>query len=166
MHFTDPFLSLVVIKNKLDAFSEVDLHKVAHGKWSVLQHLYHCWMVERGVLAYIKLKTQNPDALVDVSFLTRIKFVFFFTTLRLGALKVNAPEVVQKFPKQMSAADLINKWQQTREEANAFFLDFSKIDADKGIFRHVFIGRMNKKMTQTFIKLHLRHHLRLCNLKS
>ena len=66
----------------------------------------------------------------------------------------------------MSAADLINKWQQTREEANAFFLDFSKIDADKGIFRHVFIGRMNKKMTQTFIELHLRHHLRLCNLKS
>lgn len=164
MYFTEPFPPLISIKHKLDAFSEFELHKVAHGKWSVLQHLYHCWMVEQGVLAYIKLKTQNPDALAGVLLLTRIKFAFFFTALRLGVLKVNAPDVVQKFPKQMSADDLINKWQRTRKEADTFFLNFSKINASKGIFRHVFIGRMNKKMTQKFIELHLRHHLRLCNL--
>ena len=164
MRFSESFSSLHSIAEKLASLSHAELHQAQQGKWSVLQHLYHCWMVERGVLAYIKLKTQDPSALVRVSVVTRLKFTIFFTTLRLGVLKVNAPNVVQKFPSEMSIADLLSKWQNTREQADAFFLDFAEHNAKKGIFRHVFIGRLNKRLTQQFIRLHLRHHLRLCRL--
>ena len=164
MRFSEFFTSLHSIEQKLASLSYTELHQAQQGKWSVLQHLYHCWMVERGVLAYIKLKTQDPSALVRISTITRLKFAFFFTTLRLGVLKVNAPNVVQKFPSDMSPSDLISKWEKTREQADAFFLDFAKHNAKKGIFRHVFIGRLNKRLTQQFIRLHLRHHLRLCRL--
>lgn len=164
MRFSESFTSLHSIEQKLAGLSHTELHQAKQGKWSVIQHLYHCWMVERGVLAYIKLKTQDPSALVRVSVVTRLKFTFFFTTLRLGILKVNAPEVVQKFPSEMSTADLILKWQKTREQADAFFVDFPENDAKKGIFRHVFIGRLNKRLTKQFIQLHLCHHLRLCRL--
>ena len=64
----------------------------------------------------------------------------------------------------MSIADLMSKWDATRKQADAFFLDFPDDDAKKGIFRHVFIGRLDKKLTQQFIRLHLSHHLRLCQL--
>lgn len=164
MRFTKSFTSLQLIQHKLAGFSHTELHQEQQGKWSVLQHLYHCWMVERGVLAYIKLKTQNPSTLVRVSAVTRLKFAFFFITLRIGVLKIKAPDVVQQFPLEMSTADLMSKWEKTRSQADAFFIDFPEHDAKKGIFKHVFIGRINKKLTQQFIRLHLRHHLRLCRL--
>jgi hypothetical protein len=164
MRFTDVFMPLHLIKQKLDVYSNSDLFQVQHGKWNVMQHLYHCWLVEKGVLAYIKLKTQEPNDLVRVSLRTRLKFIFFFGVLRLGILKVNAPTVVQQFPTDMSVNDLMDKWENTRKEADEFFLDFPHQLAKKGIFRHVFIGRINKKLTQKFIRLHLRHHARLCRL--
>lgn len=164
MRFTKSFTSLQLIQYKLAGLSHTELHHEQQGKWNVLQHLYHCWMVERGVLAYIKLKTQNPSTLVRVSSLTRLKFAFFFLSLRIGVLKIKAPDVVQQFPLEMSIADLMSKWEKTRSQADAFFIDFPDHDAKKGIFKHVFIGRINKKLTQQFIRLHLRHHLRLCRL--
>ena len=164
MRFTESFTPLHLIQHKLAGLSKTELHLAPQGKWSVLQHLYHCWMVERGVLAYIKLKTQDPSALVPVSVVTRLKFAFFFVTLRVGVLIIKAPDVVQQFPLEMSTADLMSKWEKTRSQADAFFLDFPKHDAKKGIFKHVFIGRINKKLTQQFLRLHLRHHLRICRL--
>jgi hypothetical protein len=121
-------------------------------------------MVERGVLAYIKLKTQDPTALVDVLVQTRLKFTIFFIALRLGVLKVKAPDVVQKFPNEMSSVDLLDKWKKTRQEADAFFVNLPDNFAQKGVFKHMYIGRLNKGLTQKFIRLHLRHHLRLCRL--
>lgn len=164
MRFTESFSSLHSIQQKLTALSHAELHQIQQGKWSILQHLYHCWMVERGVLAYIKLKTQDPSALASVTVITRLKFAVFFTSLRVGVLKIKAPDVVQKFPPEMSIADLISRWEKTRTEADNFFLEFPEHLAKKGIFRHVFIGRINKRLTQEFIRLHLRHHLRLCRL--
>lgn len=163
MKFTQPFTSIEELTKKLDD-SGIDLNSVPSGSWSVLQHLYHCWMVEKGVLAYIKLKTQTPSALESITMYSRLKFLFFFMLLRLKLLRVNAPDVVQQFPENMQISNLIRDWEQTREEADLFFQDLPKNIAQKGIFRHIFIGRLNKKWTQKFIQLHLRHHLRLCGL--
>lgn len=164
MRFTESFTPLHVIQQKLARLSHAELHQSQQGKWNILQHLYHCWMVERGVLAYIKLKTQDPTALVDVLVQTRLKFTIFFIALRLGVLKVKAPDVVQKFPNEMSSVDLLDKWKKTRQEADAFFVNLPDNFAQKGVFKHMYIGRLNKGLTQKFIRLHLRHHLRLGRL--
>tara|TARA_X000000950_G_scaffold32032_1_gene34579 strand:+ start:8986 stop:9480 length:495 start_codon:yes stop_codon:yes gene_type:complete len=164
MRFTESFTPLNVIQQKLARLSHAELHQSQQGKWNILQHLYHCWMVERGVLAYIKLKTQDPTALVDVLVQTRLKFTIFFIALRLGVLKVKAPDVVQKFPNEMSSVDLLDKWKKTRQEADAFFVNLPDNFAQKGVFKHMYIGRLNKGLTQKFIRLHLRHHLRLGRL--
>ena len=164
MRFTESFTPLHVIQQKLARLSHAELHQSQRGKWNILQHLYHCWMVERGVLAYIKLKTQDPTALVDVLVQTRLKFTIFFIALRLGVLKVKAPDVVQKFPNEMSSVDLLDKWKKTRQEADAFFVNLPDNFAQKGVFKHMYIGRLNKGLTQKFIRLHLCHHLRLCRL--
>lgn len=164
MRFTESFTPLNVIQQKLARLSHAELHQSQQGKWNILQHLYHCWMVERGVLAYIKLKTQDPTALVDVLVQTRLKFTIFFIALRLGVLKVKAPDVVQKFPNEMSSVDLLDKWKKTRQEADAFFVNLPDNLAQKGVFKHMYIGRLNKGLTQKFIRLHLRHHLRLGRL--
>lgn len=164
MRFTESFTPLHVIQQKLARLSHAELHQSQQGKWNILQHLYHCWMVERGVLAYIKLKTQDPTALVDVLVQTRLKFTIFFIALRLGVLKVKAPDVVQKFPNEMSSVDLLDKWKKTRQEADVFFVNLPDNFAQKGVFKHMYIGRLNKGLTQKFIRLHLRHHLRLCRL--
>lgn len=164
-HFSDYFTSLYAIERVVSKHQTATLFENNNGKWSVIQHLYHCWMVEKGVLAYIKLKTQNPTSLVSVSIKTRLMFRFFFIALRWNVLKVNAPEIVQDFPNKMSIKDLMEKWTMTRKDADNFFINFPKNLADKGIFRHAFIGRLNKKLTQKFIEQHLRHHLKLCDLQ-
>ena len=135
-------------------------------KWTILQHLYHCWMVERGVLAYIKLKTQDPSALVAVQFKTRLKFYLFFVLLRLGWLRVQAPQVVQEFPEEMNREDLFERWKNTRDEWRLFLANVPAEIASKGIFKHVFIGRLNKRLAISFLTQHLTHHLRLCALKT
>lgn len=145
-------------------YSDATLLTPINGKWSILQHLYHCWLVERGVLAYIKLKTQDSNALERVRILTRLRFSLFFIILKLGLLKVKAPRVVETFPENMTRQDLFKKMYKTREEADLFFADLPEATARKGIFKHMFIGRLNKTLTQKFIKLHLVHHLKLCGL--
>ena len=152
------------MEQKLAVYSDVALLTPINEKWSILQHLYHCWLVERGVLAYIKLKTQDPDTLERVRILTRLRFYLFFIILKLGLLKVKAPKVVQAFPENMNRKDLFERLAKTREEADLFFADFPEATAHKGIFKHMFIGRLNKTLSQKFIKLHLVHHLKLCGL--
>tara|TARA_A100001011_G_scaffold383039_1_gene453742 strand:- start:1081 stop:1578 length:498 start_codon:yes stop_codon:yes gene_type:complete len=162
--FSSRFVSIEALQQKIAAHTDAALLAPIDGKWSVLQHLYHCWLVERGVLAYIKLKTQKPDSLEQIRLLTRLRFFFFFTILKVGLLKVKAPRVVQAFPENMNRKDLFERLAKTREEADLFFADFPEVTARKGIFKHVFIGRLNKALTQKFIKLHLAHHLKLCGL--
>ena len=162
--FSSRFVSIEVLQQKLASHTDVALLAPIDGKWSVLQHLYHCWLVERGVLAYVKLKTQDPDALEHLRLLTRLRFFFFFTILKLGLLKVKAPKVVQAFPENMNRQDLFERLAKTREEADLFFSNLPAATAQKGIFKHLFIGRLNKTLSQKFIKLHLTHHLKLCGL--
>lgn len=162
--FSSRFVSIDILEQKLAVYSDVALLTPINEKWSILQHLYHCWLVERGVLAYIKLKTQDPDALERVRILTRLRFYLFFIILKLGLLKVKAPKVVETFPKNMTREDLFKRIYKTREEADFFFADLLEATARKGIFKHMFIGRLNKTLTQKFIKLHLAHHLKLCGL--
>lgn len=162
--FSTRFVSIDILEHKLAVYSDVALLKPINEKWSILQHLYHCWLVERGVLAYIKLKTQDPDALERVTILTRLRFYLFFIILKLGLLKVKAPKVVETFPENMNREDLFKRIYKTREEADLFFEDLLEATARKGIFKHMFIGRLNKTLTQKFIKLHLAHHLKLCGL--
>lgn len=162
--FSSRFVSIDILQQKLAVYSDATLLTPINGKWSILQHLYHCWLVERGVLAYIKLKTQDPNALERVRILTRLRFSLFFIILKLGLLKVKAPRVVETFPENMTRQDLFKKMYKTREEADLFFADLPEATVRKGIFKHVFIGRLNKTLTQKFIKLHLVHHLKLCGL--
>ena len=162
--FSIRFISIEALQQKLSAHTDAALLTPIDGKWSVLQHLYHCWLVERGVLAYIKLKTQAPDALEQVRILTRLRFFFFFTILKLGLLKVKAPKIVEVFPENMNRKDLFERLNKTRQEADLFFAALPEATARKGIFKHVFIGRLNKRLSQKFIKLHLEHHLKLCGL--
>ena len=162
--FIKPFVPLNRIEFLLNKYSPEELLKSNSGAWSILQHLYHCWMVERGVLGYVKLKTQDISLLETVSIITRFKFFFFFALLRLKLLKVKAPTVVQTFPEDISVMDLLDKWGKNREEAAVFFDALPKKVSSKGIFKHVFIGRLNLKLTQKFIQWHLQHHLRLCKL--
>jgi uncharacterized damage-inducible protein DinB len=162
--FSNSFVSTEALQQKLSAYSDEDLQVPIEGKWSVLQHLYHCWLVERGVLAYIKLKTQDLQALKNVRLLTRLRFSLFFTLIKLGLLKVKAPKIVEAFPENMDQKDLYERLSKTREEADLFFAALPETAARKGIFKHLFIGRLNKSLTQKFIKLHLEHHLKLCGL--
>ena len=162
--FSSRFVSIDILEQKLAVYSDVALLTPINEKWSILQHLYHCWLVERGVLAYIKLKTQDSNALERVRILTRLRFSLFFIILKLGLLKVKAPRVVETFPENMTRQDLFKKMYKTREEADLFFADLPEATARKGIFKHMFIGRLNKTLTQKFIKLHMAHHLKLCGL--
>ena len=164
--FSSRFVSIDILEQKLAIYSDVALLTPINEKWSILQHLYHCWLVERGVLAYIKLKTQDPDTLERVRILTRLRFYLFFIILKLGLLKFKAPKVVETFPENMTREDLFKRMYKTREEADLFFADLLEATARKGIFKHMFIGRLNKTLTQKFIKLHLAHHLKLCGLKT
>ena len=66
----------------------------------------------------------------------------------------------------MNRNDLFESWKNTRDEWQLLLTNLPDEIASKGIFKHVYIGRLNKGLALSFLTQHLAHHLRLCALKT
>ena len=56
----------------ISKLSLAELNNQSYG-WSILQHLYHCWLVESLAKQYITKKILYPETINNVSFITYFK---------------------------------------------------------------------------------------------
>ena len=132
-------------------------------KWSILQILYHVWLAEISSEKYIRTKIQYPETILNTPLLSYAKAFLTKYFLLLG-LTIKAPEITAKFPDKISLKELQNNWVKSRYSFSKLIdeLEQKKL-ADKAIFRHALMGRINLSLTLYFFELHFNHHLKQIN---
>lgn len=134
-----------------------DLNNKSYG-WSILQHLYHCYLVESLANQYIAKKILYPETINNVSLIAYFKSFLTPFVWKLG-YKAKAPKITATFPKQIDVNKLNLNWIETR----VYFDDLTSKLYDlnlekKGFFRHPVLGRINLKLTLSFYDFHFNHH--------
>lgn len=150
-------------KERLSLFEDLknlDDNKLnlCNNRWSINQLLYHVWLAESSTEKYIRKKTQFPESIIKIKLSAYARSFIFKLFLDLG-LKVKAPKIVTVFPKKITLDDLNKKWIKSRESFDSLidFLNDTRL-ANKAIFNHQALGRLNLNLTLYFFKVHFRHH--------
>ena len=132
-------------------------------KWSVLEILYHVWLAEISSEKYIRTKIQYPETIINTPLLSYAKAFLTKYFLLLG-LTIKAPEITAKFPKKISLKELQDNWLKSRSSFSKLIDELEQKQlADKAIFRHALMGRINLSLTLYFFELHLNHHVKQIN---
>jgi len=143
--------------NSISKLSLVVLNNQSHG-WSILQHLYHCWLVESLAKQYINKKILYPETINNVSFITYFKSFLTPFIWKLG-YKAVAPKITANFPEHIDLNKLNLDWIESRDSFDELIskLHLLKLE-NKAFFNHPFIGRINLKLTLSFFNFHFNHH--------
>jgi len=166
------FLLLCCMKKILDSKFEIDrlsyfksisnlslddLNNKSCG-WSILQHLYHCFLVESLANQYIAKKILYPETITNVSLLTYFKSFLTPFVWKLG-YKAKAPKITATFPNEIDLDKLNLNWIETRKCFEELITKLYDLNLEKkGFFRHPIIGRINLKLTLSFYDFHYNHH--------
>ena len=143
----------------ISKLSLLDLNNQSQG-WSILQHLYHCWLVEHLTEKYIRNKILNPTLITRVPITSYIRFFLLQVFLRLG-YKTNAPKPTSIFPDTLDLNKLNLDWSNSRESLDNLIYKLHELKLEnKGFFRHPIIGRINLRLTLNFFNFHFYHHQR------
>ena len=147
---------------KLSVYTNEDLNKkINKDKWSIAENLYHVWLSEFITIKYIKKKTSYPEALVNVSFVSKFRMklleLIFFT-----GIKMKAPEITyDSMPKNIEIKKLKETWIKSRKSFEELVNALDESILKKGILRHPIAGRIDIHMTLKFIKMHFNHHRKI-----
>ena len=134
-----------------------DLNNKSQG-WSILQHLYHCYLVESLANQYIAKKILYPETINKVSLLTYLKSFLTPFVWKFG-YKAKAPKITATFPKEIDINKLNLNWIETREFFDDLISKLYDLKLEKkGFFRHPLFGRINLKLTLSFYDFHFNHH--------
>ena len=143
--------------NSISKLSLIELNNKSHG-WSILQHLYHCWLVESLAKQYITKKILYPETINNVSIITYFKSFLTPLVWKLG-YKAIAPKITATFPEQIDLNKLNLDWIESRDSFDELIskLHLLKLE-NKAFFNHPFIGRINLQLTLSFFNFHFNHH--------
>ena len=165
MYKTELFKELKILDDQLKSvFEKVEvfpteiIKKRIANKWSIEEHLYHSYLVEKLSLSYIQKKTLHPQKLVSVGVTPYIRF-YILKYVLFFKVKLKAPLVVSSFPELINLDQLYIKWLEIRRSLHHIIQNLNDDTLKKGIFRHPIIGRLSMRLTLKFFNFHLNHHL-------
>ena len=153
---------LEVLFEKLSVYSNEDLNKkINKDKWSIAENLYHVWLSEFITINYIKKKTSYPEALVNVSFVSKFRMklleLIFFTGIKMKAPKITYDSI----PQNIEIKKLKETWVKSRKSFEELVNALDESILKKGILKHPIAGRIDIHMTLKFIKMHFHHHRKI-----
>lgn len=150
------------ILNRLGEFPTEIIKKRISNSWSIEEHLYHCYLVEKLSLSYVQKKTLYPQKLVSPGITTCVRF-YFLKLILVFKVKLKAPKVVSSFPDSIAIDQLYFEWIEIRSSLSQIIQSLPEEVLRKGVFKHPVIGRLSMALTLKFFKFHLNHHLYTVN---
>jgi len=130
----------------------------AAGAWSILQVFNHLIKAETGSLTYMSKKIQGIDQVKKAGFQARIRSAGLNLFLRLP-VKYKAPAVVIAGQEEIYFFENLTKqWDELSSEFEKFLDQLDTVSANKLIYRHPAVGRMNIYQAMSFFYEHVEHH--------
>lgn len=165
MYKTELLEDLKILDNQLKSiFDELgdfpieNIKKNTRNSWSIEEHLYHCYLVEKLSLSYIQKKTLYPQKLISPGLTPCVRF-YLLKFILFCKVKLKAPKVVSSFPEFIAINQLYVEWTAVRSSLDQIILSLPEETLKKGIFKHPVIGRLSMRLTLKFFKFHFNHHL-------
>lgn len=140
---------------------EILNRKTANGGWSALQTMHHLVLTEELSLAYIKKKMGFNPSFEPAGLGARWRGFLLWFTLN-SPLKFKAPKTVgdEHLPDRTTLAEIRTRWQKTRADWQAFFLQMPDELAGMAIYKHPRAGRLGWPQTMAFLETHFKRHLK------
>ena len=127
------------------------------GQWSAAQVIVHFAVVEEGLLAYLRKKTQyGGHGPVGAS--APFRLALLNLALR-SPLKFKAPALVAHAP-QVSMAEAQDRWERARADLYEAFGALPDEALGHGLIKHPSAGRFTPRQGLSFISAHIGHHKR------
>ncbi len=145
--------------DKIKDLSNEELNqRPAPGKWSVLQVIDHLRQAEGMALDYMQKKRQKPEDLTDIGFKGWLRVTTLNTALQIPKLKFNAPSIFQESSETLDKDDLFNQWVTIRRGLSEIINDISPGEAQKDLFKHPAVGKLNMDQALSFMNVHQDRH--------
>ncbi len=150
----------VSVAARLDRHDRAALNRPrADGGWSALQVLHHVIAAEAGTLRYISKKMLAGPNLPRAGLASRMRLLALQAVL-VSPVRFRAPAVTADVPDEADPAELLTRWQETREGLRTLLEGFPDELLDRVVFRHLLVGLMGLHDTLDFLQGHLDHHVR------
>ena len=149
------------LKSIFDRIGEFDseiINKRIKYSWSIEEHLYHCYLVEKLSLSYIQKKILYSQKLISPGAMPYLRF-YILKLILFFKVKLKAPELVSSFPELIVVDQLYVEWLEIRSSLYQIIQSLPDETLKKGIFKHPIIGRLSMGLTLKFFEFHLNHHL-------
>jgi len=149
--------------NSAARFSEDQRNQAAQdGGWSINQVLDHLYIVEKGILAYLKKKTSSPEQLEKAT-LSHVKNAKMLLLALKSPAKFKAPKILSSPATVVDSNSIEEPWRQTSNETLAFLNDTDTEILSKAVFRHPKVGLLSGVATFQFMKAHIARHQKQFN---
>ena len=119
----------------------------------------HLTKSERGVLSYIRKKTQDPAALPQSGLMPWLRVGALYIGIR-SPFKFKAPKGLDDLPESSDFASMSLTWAEIRDDWRGFIDAFPPTLRDRVIFRHPFVGLLGPTQVLFFMNEHLLNHSR------
>ena len=129
------------------------------GGWSVLQVLDHVIAAEAGTHRYTSKKMLGGTKLPRAGLISRVRLLALKGAM-VSPLRFRAPAITAAVPDEAEAAEVLARWQETREGWQKLLEGFPEELLDRMVFRHTLVGLMGLPDTLSFMQTHLDHHVR------
>ena len=150
----------VGVAARLDRHDRAALNRPrADGGWSALQVLHHVIAAEAGTQRYISKKMLAGPNLPRAGLASRMRLLALQAAIVLP-FRFRAPAVTADVPDEADPAELLARWQETREGLRTLLEGFPDELVDRVVFRHLLVGLMGLHDTLDFLQAHLDHHVR------
>ena len=139
--------------------------KPPNGGWSAIQTAHHLLLSEELSFAYIQKKLgfakEGKADFKRAGWKSHWRF-FKIRLVFMLPIKVKAPANLdtEKLPDYVSLAHTRERWTNIRGQWNEFLNHLPDELADKAVFRHQLVGKMNWTHMCTFFNIHLKRHLK------
>lgn len=133
--------------------------KPAPDKWSITQVLYHLNFSETRSMAYVSKKMQGGSNIKKTGLIADIRLSLLSLLLQSG-YKWKAPAILGDVPENLNYEDVIQQWDESRNQLKTFLENLSENLLNREIYRHPRAGRLNAGHMMQFFQDHFDHHLK------
>jgi hypothetical protein len=135
-------------------------HPLTTGGWTLLQHMYHLFLIDKKANEYFKHKLENYRDLPDTTFSTKFREWMLITALKMP-FKYKAPTLAANLPKIIDLEHITKQWKET----DMSFINFVNSIQNENIylawFKHPSAGRISLLGYVKFIEAHFDHHKKI-----
>ncbi|MEL6143165.1 MAG: DinB family protein, partial [Bacteroidota bacterium] len=151
---------LKTLEQALSSFDEDTLNrKTSNGGWSAIQCMHHLILSEEGSLAYVKKKLSFSPQLPNKNLGSSLRSQLLVGYLK-SPIKRKAPSYISgdALPQRASLADTMKRWNNGRQDLQAFLQELDPKWYNKQVYKHPFSGRISIDNMLAFFLAHFQRH--------